>query len=65
MSGKAIAESLEVSPSGVKDFLRAFKAYETLKYSLPQGITNYGIAAAVYGADTTVGGRDLTYEMPD
>ena len=65
MSGKAIAESQNASPSGVNDFLRAFKACEALSYPLPPGITNYGIASAVYGADTTVSGRDLTYEMPD
>jgi hypothetical protein len=35
MSGMAIAESLEASPSGVNDFLRAFKACPTLDYPLP------------------------------
>ena len=39
MSGMAIAKSLNVSPSGVNDFLRAFKACDKLDYTLPQGIT--------------------------
>ena len=65
MSGKAIAEALGISPSGVNDFLRAFKDCKTLSYPLPQGITNYGIAAEVYGKNPAVVGRDLSYEMPD
>ena len=65
MSGAQIAESLGVSKSGVNDFLRAFKACKTLSYPLPQGITNYGIAAAVYVSDAPVRTRDLTYELPD
>ena len=32
MSGMAIAKSLNVSPSGVNDFLRAFKACDKLGY---------------------------------
>ena len=65
MSGKAIAEALGVSPSGVNDFLRAFKECRTLRYPLPPGITNYGIAAEVYGKNPAIVGRDLSYEMPD
>ena len=65
MSGMAIAESLEASPSGVNDFLRAFKACPTLAYPLPEGITNYGIAEAVYGKNPALTGRDLSYEPPD
>lgn len=65
MSGSAIAELLGVSPSGVNDFLRAFKACPTLDYPLPEGITNYAIAEAVYGKNPAFGGRDLSYEMPD
>ena len=42
MSGKAIAESLKVSVSGVNDFLRAFRNSPVLSYPLPEGITNYG-----------------------
>ena len=34
MSGKAIAEALGISPSGVNDFLRAFKDCKTLGYGL-------------------------------
>ena len=65
MSGMAIAKSLNASPSGVNDFLRAFKECKTLDYPLPQGITNYGIAEAVYGKGPAISGRDLSYEMPD
>ena len=65
MSGGQIAETLGVSRSGVNDFLRAFKTCKTLSYPLPQGITNYGIAAAVYGGNPAVVGRDLSYELPD
>ena len=65
MSGKAIAQSLGASPSGVNDFLRAFKACPTLEYPLPEGITNYGIAEAVYGKNPSLTGRDLSYEPPD
>ena len=45
MSGRKIAESLKVSKSGVNDFLRAFQECPVLSYPLPEGITNYGIAA--------------------
>ena len=48
MSGRKIAESLKVSKSGVNDFLRAFQECPVLSYPLPEGITNYGIAALVY-----------------
>lgn len=65
MSGREIARTLSVSKTGVNNFLNAFKECETLKYPLPEGITNYGIAAAVYGSGTTVSGRDLSYELPD
>ena len=65
MSGKAIAESLKVSVSGVNDFLRAFRNSPVLSYPLPEGITNYGIAALVYGKRTVEHSRDLSYEMPD
>ena len=66
MSGQAIADTLpEGSKSGVNRFLAAFKACKELSYPLLEGITNYGIAAAVYGVDTTVTGRDFSYELPD
>lgn len=66
MTGSAIAETLGVSKSGVNDFLRAFKACKDLKYPLPKGITNYGIAAVVYPRKpTTHVGRDVSYELPD
>jgi transposase len=66
MSGREIAETLpEGTKSGVNRFLVAFKECKTLEYPLPEGITNYGIAVAVYGSNTTVSGRDLSYELPD
>lgn len=65
MSGSAIAETLHISKSGVNDFLRAFKKCEGFSYPLPEGITNYGIAAAIYGQKPAIVGRDLTYEPPD
>ena len=65
MSGGQIAEEIKVSKSGVNGVLRAFKECKTLGYPLPQGITNYGIAEAVYGKSPGGTGRDLSYEMPD
>ncbi len=65
MTGSEIAESLRCSKSGVNDFLRAFKACESLSYPLPEGITNYGIAVAVYGKNPSSSGRDRSFEMPD
>ena len=65
MSGRKIAESLKVSKSGVNDFLQAFQECPVLSYPLPEGITNYGIAALVYGKRTVEHSRDLSYEMPD
>ena len=64
MSGMSIAKTINASPSGVNDFLRAFKECDQLSYPLPQGITNYGIAEIVYGKRSTVG-RNLSYELPD
>lgn len=66
MSGQEIANTLPGgTKSGVNKFLRAFKECENLCYPLPEGITNYGIAALVYGSDNIVAGRDLSYELPD
>lgn len=66
MSGGEIAKTLKGgSKSGVKNFLAAFEECKNLRYPLPEGITNYGIAEAVYGSETTVSGRDLSYELPD
>lgn len=56
MKGMAIAKTINASTSGVNDFLRAFKACEKLGHPLPQGITNYGIAEAVYGKSQGVAG---------
>ena len=65
MSGREIAKELGISKSGVNDFLSAFKRCSTLSFPLPDGITNYGIAAHVYGPAPTVLGRDLSFECPD
>lgn len=65
MSGMAIAKSLNASPSGVNDYLRAFKECKNMGYPLPEGITNYGIAQEVYGKNPAAVGRDLSYEQPD
>lgn len=63
-SGREIARQLEVSKTGVNDFLRAFDRCEKLQFPLPEGITNYGIAILVYGKAPDSGGRDLSYEYP-
>lgn len=65
MSGRAIAEELHVSKSGVNKFLKAFEECRTLSYPLPEGITNYGIYAAVYGSKPRENGRSTEYEAPD
>lgn len=65
MSGTKIADMLGVSKSGVNGFLSAFEKCESLKFPLPEGITNYGIAELVYGRSSTSGGRDESYELPD
>lgn len=65
LSGREIAEELSVSKSGVNKFLAAFKDCKDLSFPLPEGITNYGIAHAVYGKAVSTEGRDLSYEMPD
>lgn len=65
LSGSEIARQLNVSKSGVNDFLRAFKQCENLLFPLPEGITNYGIAELVYGHVPGNNGRDTTFELPD
>jgi transposase len=65
MSGREIARQLNVSKSGVNEFLKAFEECESLNFPLPEGITNYGIAGQVYGNVPGSGGRDLSYELPD
>lgn len=49
MSGREIAKQLGVSKSGVNSFLVAFENSEALSFPLPDGITNYAIAAHIYG----------------
>ena len=51
MSGRALAEQGFGSKSGINGFLSAFEACERLSFPLPEGITNYGIAELVYGAN--------------
>ena len=63
LSGMAIAESLQASPSGVNDFFRAFKACPTLDYPLPEEITNFGITEAIYRKTPALTGRDLKFIM--
>ena len=67
MSGRALAEQGFGSKSGINDFLSAFEACERLSFPLPEGITNYGIAELVYGADEAgrAAGRDTSFEYPD
>jgi transposase len=65
MSGREIARQLNVSKSGVNDFLKAFEKCEAISFPLPEGITNYGIAERVYGSVPGAGGRDLSFEYPD
>lgn len=65
MSGSEIARLAGCSKSGVNDFLRAFKKCEDLRYPLPTGITNYGIAMKVYGSVPGSGCRNENIELPD
>ena len=65
MSGRVIASGLGVSKSGVNDFLNAFKACKTLRYPLPNGITNYGIYEQVYGQSSAPASRRDGFTAPD
>lgn len=65
LSGREIARQLGVSKSGVNEFLKAFENCDTLQYPLPTGITNYGIAQAVYGTVPGNAGRNPNIELPD
>ena len=65
MSGSETAHQTGFGKSGVNDFLRAFKKCEDLRYPLPAGITNYGIALKVYGSVPGSGGRNENIELPD
>lgn len=65
MSGREIATELGVSKSGVNDFLKAFERSERISYPLPEGITNYGIAALVYGTRSPAESRDFNIELPN
>lgn len=65
LSGREIAKQLGVSKSGVNDFLGAFDKCTTLGFPLPDGITNYGIAAQVYSPAPTPATRDVSFEIPD
>ena len=65
MSGRQIAAvAIGASKSGVNDFLKVFEQCGFLSYSLPAGITNYGIAELAYGKNPErVDGRDLSFEL--
>lgn len=65
LSGSEIARQIGASKSGVNDFLRAFERCEELRYPLPTGITNYGIAEIVYGSIPGNGGRNENIELPE
>ncbi|WP_288621459.1 hypothetical protein [uncultured Treponema sp.] len=52
MSGREIARETGVSKSEVNGFLTAFAQCKTLSIPLPKGITNQGIAEAVYGKNS-------------
>ena len=65
LSGREIAKQLGVSKSGVNDFLGAFDRCTTLGFPLPDGITNYGIAAQVYSPAPTPAARDVSFEIPN
>lgn len=66
LSGKAIAEQLGCSKSGVNGFLRAFRECKDISFPLPEGITNYAIAGIVYGkSPNEAGSRDESYELPN
>lgn len=65
LSGSEIARQLNVSKSGVNDFLRAFEACDKIGFPLPEGITNYGIATIVYGKVPGNAIRNEQYELPD
>jgi hypothetical protein len=66
MSGGEIAKTLKGgSKSGVYKFLAAFEGCKNLCSPLPEGITNFRTAGAVYGPEATASGRDLSCELPD
>lgn len=65
MSGSTIARQLNVSKSGVNDFLRTFKKSGILSFPLPEGITNYGIAELVYCSLPGARKQSFSYEFPD
>lgn len=65
LSGREIAKQLCVSKSGVNDFLTAFKKCETLRFPLPEGITNYSIANHVYGEPQSSHTRDEEFASPN
>jgi hypothetical protein len=66
MTGREIAEALQVSQSGVNGFLREFKRCKTLSFPLPEGITNLGVFNKVYPNAASVQIKhDERYELPD
>lgn len=65
LSGREIAKQLSASKSGVNGFLSAFESCETLRFPLPEGITNYAIANHVYGPAKPSHERDTEFALPD
>lgn len=65
MSNRKIAEALDVSKSGVGDFLKAFGRTEGISFPLPPEMTNEGIFELVYPNAAEAQGRDESYELPD
>lgn len=65
ISGREIAKELNVSKTGVNQFIAAFEDCEALSFPLPAGITNYGIAKLVYGSGNPTRIRDESFSLPD
>ena len=65
LSGREIAKQFCVSKSGVNDFLTTFKKCETLRFPLPEGITNYSISNHVYGDLQPSRTRDEEFASPN
>lgn len=65
LTGREIARQLGVSKSGVNSFLSAFERCETLRFPLPDGITNFAIASHVYGAAQPLKTGEVDFATPD
>lgn len=65
LSGREIAKELGYSKTSVNDFIKAFDRCESIRFPLPQGITNAGIHDAVYGKGKDALGRNPSFEYPE